>query len=65
MKLWFRWGAPRQVKHMTHSVWATPETIYLVGCHVRGMYGVGFGDHFFGVVLCDAHDAMAFEQAQP
>lgn len=61
MSLWFRWGAPRQVRHMTYAVWASDDTVYLTGSEVLGMYGVGFGPHFLGLILAGPHDATEFD----
>ena len=63
--MYFRWGAPKNIKHLTHSVWKIPNgTIVLVGEKLKKMYGVGFSNIFFGIIVSDEYGITEYEKLE-
>lgn len=63
VRVWVRCGKTlNQPLHVTRRVHANDSHIFLVGCRVRAMYGLGWKQHFLGLMLCEPLDIAEFEK---
>ncbi|MFZ2252646.1 MAG: hypothetical protein WAW13_00560 [Minisyncoccia bacterium] len=60
--LYARFGKPRNLNHLTGSVWVSPSKVFLVGRKLLGMFGVGYRRAFLGVLVSGPYEETVFSK---